>query len=357
MNTKTIFPQTQNITYLNTAACGLLSKNVWYQKHKDIEAFYHQGSAFLKDEDEIVYRTKDKIASIFNTDKDKVAITPNFSLAFNAVLDGIDTSASFLYLEEDYPSICIPIKKRGFKSKSLHITHTVEEDIYEYIAKYKPNFLALSQTQYLNGLHLQTTYFQKLKNDFPNLKILVDGTQYLGVEEFDFKNSGIDLMISSGYKWLNAGLGNCITMLSQALYEEVESKQVGANSLKDKGQNILKPMGFLEPGHYDMIAIKSLETALDLHYNKMGIARIQSRLQQLSKQAFEAFSAHKLLDEVVTQRLQHSTIFNLNINLDKFQDFEDANIKLSIRGGGIRVSFHYHNNKEDLEHLLKFLNP
>ncbi len=356
MNTKTIFPQTQNLTYLNTAACGLLSINVLEQKQKDIETFYQLGSDFLKAEDKIIDRTKGKIARIFNVDKLKVAITPNFSLAFNAVLDAIDKSATFLYLEEDYPSIRLPLKRRNFDCKSISISSQIEDDIYEHITKYKPNFFAVSKVQYLSGLHLETDFFKKLKQDFPNLKILVDGTQYLGVEAFDFKNSGVDLMISSGYKWLNAGLGNCIAMISEALLDELNSKQIGANSLIDKTRDASKPMGFLEPGHYDLIAIKSLETALDLHYNKIGIENIQNHLREVSEKAFETFKNYKLLDEFVSQRSQHSSIFNLKINENRLQDFEKANISLSKRGNGLRISFHYHNELEDLDQLLKIVN-
>ncbi|RRO25293.1 aminotransferase class V-fold PLP-dependent enzyme [Flavobacteriaceae bacterium 14752] len=356
MNTKTIFPQTQNSTYLNTAACGLLSKNVLEQKQKDNEAFYHQGSDFLKAEDEIIDRTKGLIASIFNVNRDKVAITPNFSLAFNAVLEAINKSASFLYLEEDYPSIHLPLKRRSFDCKSISISSKIEDDIYKHIAKYKPHFFAVSKVQYLSGLHLETDFFKNLKQDFPNLKILVDGTQYLGVEAFDFKNSGIDLMISSGYKWLNAGLGNCIAMLSEAMLDELDPKQIGANSLIDKTKEASKSMGFLEPGHYDLIAIKSLETALNLHYNQIGIENIENHLGQISRQAFEIFKDHKLLDEVVSERSQHSTIFNLNISQNRLQDFEKANISLSKRGKGLRISFHYYNELEDLNRLLKVVN-
>jgi len=356
MNTKTIFPQTQNNTYLNTAACGLISQNVLNQKQKDNELFYQHGSVFLIDEDEIISRVKQKIASIFSLNHNKVAITPNFSLAFNAVLDAIDKSSRFLYLQEDYPSIRLPIEKRGFRCKKIPIATELEESIYKHVAKYNPNFLAISKIQYLNGIHLQTDFFKNLKQDFPNLKILVDGTQYLGVEAFDFDYSGIDLMISSGYKWLNAGLGNAVIMMSDALFENLHSNQIGANSLIDKNKQTLKPMGFLEPGHYDLCAIKALETALELHYNQIGITPIESHLKNLSKRAFEDFKTQGLLDEVVSKRSQHSTIFNLKIASSRLKDFEEANIKLSKRGNGLRISFHYYNTLEDLSHFLEVVN-
>lgn len=355
MNIKSIFPQTQNKIYLNTPACGLISKKVKDQKIHDIQLFFDVGSGLMNHEDDIVYQTKHKIAGIFNAEIDKIGITPNFSLAFNSILDAMDYSATFLCLDEEYPSVVLPIQKRGFQYKSIPITAEIEKDICQNLRKHKPDVLALSKTQYLSGIHLETSFFQELKKDFPELKILVDATQYLGVEKFDFKNSGIDLLISSGYKWLNAGLGIAVVMMSDALYDVLDSKQVGSNSIKDKAKLSLKPTGFLEPGHYDLLPVKSLQTALDVHYDDIGMAWISPHLKKLSEQAFEAFKSRNLIHENVSKRKQHSSIFNLNISQDKFQDFEEANIILSKRGQGLRIGFHYHNTIDDLNHFLDVL--
>lgn len=355
MNSKIIFPQTKNQIYLNTAACGLMSSKVLEQKQRDTQLFFEQGSVFLKNEDDIVLQTKLKIAEIFNADVDRIGITPNFSLAFNSVLDAIDKSTTFLILDEDYPSVVLPIKQRKFPFKSIPITSQLENDIYQNVKMHKPDVLALSKVQYLSGIQLETSFFQDLKEEFPNLIILVDATQYLGVEEFDFKHSGIDLLISSGYKWLNAGLGNAIVMISEALYEKLKPKQIGSNSVKDKIQKTFKPMGFLEPGHYDMLPIKSLQTALALHYDEIGIKWISQYHKNISQKAFDAFKGLMLLDENVIKRQQHSSIFNLNISQDRFQDFEDANVILSKRGEGLRISFHYYNTIDDLNQFLDFL--
>lgn len=355
MNTKTIFPQTKNKIYLNTPACGLLSKKVMEQKIQDVQLFYELGSRLINEEDLIVSKVKHKIAHIFNTEVNRIGITPNFSLAFNAILDALDSSVSFLCLEEEYPSVALPIKSRGFNLKSIPISSEVENDIYQSVKTYKPDILALSKVQYLSGIHLETSFFQKLKKDFPDIKILVDATQYLGTEDFDFKQSGIDLLIASGYKWLNAGLGIAIVMMSNEFYQDLNPKQVGSNSIKDKVKQSLKPTGFLEPGHYDLLPIKSLQTALNLHYDEIGIDWISQHHQNLSKQAFEAFKSRKMLDDKVSKRLQHSSIFNLNISQDKFQDFEKANIILSKRGQGLRIGFHYHNTIDDLNRFLDFI--
>lgn len=357
LNIKSIFPVVENCTYLNTAASGLLSKPVLDFKQQDLQNFYEKGSGYLADEHEILHRTKTKISKIFNADVERIGITPNFSLAYNAVLDGLPPESSFLCIDEDYFSVIMPIKSRGFQHHSLPLTAEIEENIYQYIKSYKPDILAISIVQYLSGIKINIEFFAQLKQDFPDLKILVDATQYLGTEAFDFKESGIDLLISSCYKWLNAGFGNAIALISEQLYQDLKPKQVGSNSYADKDNLIQSSMGFLEPGHYDLSTVGALDVALDFHYKTIGIKTIESKVKTISKKAFSELEKLGLLEDKVIRRKSHSSIFMLNLSQDKFEDFERAKIILSKRGQGLRISFHYFNTFDDIEGLIQVLKP
>jgi selenocysteine lyase/cysteine desulfurase len=352
MNIKSYFPITKDITYLDTAARGLLSKQVYETKQEDIDFLYKQTYGYQDEEDLIVKDTKQHLSKIFNVHPFNIGISQNFSVAFNFVLDGLDKNNSVLMLDGDYPSVVLPIKSRKFKYSTLAISHDVEDRIYSFIQQNRPNVFALSLTQFLNGLHIRPSFLAKLKQDFPELLILADATQYLGVEPFDFEKSKIDLLISSTYKWLNAGFGSAVLFMSEVLKTKLSSHVIGANSLIDKTKSDSKPMGFLEPGHYDLNSIKSLKAALNLHYDIIGITSVYSKIQKLSQMAFEAFCSEHLLEETVVQRKFHSSIFNLNIHQDKFHFFEDENIYLSIRGKGLRLSLHYYNTQEDLERFM-----
>lgn len=355
LNIKSNFPQTENFTYLNTAASGLLSKTVLDFKLKDLQRFYQHGSGYLVDEHDILQRTRAKISKIFNANTERIGMTPNFSLAYNAILDSLPSDSSFLCLEDDYFSVVMPIKSRGFQHHSLPITADVESDIYDYVSRHKPDVLALSSVQYLSGIKIDTAFFSRLKQDFPRLKIFVDATQYLGTEKFDFKQSGIDLLISSCYKWINAGFGNALVLISEELFQALSPKQVGSNSYVDKVNLTQSPMGFLEPGHYDLNAIGALDTALGFHYNNIGIETIETQIKTVSEKAFDELKDFGLLEDKVLARTSHSSIFMLNISQDKFEDFQHANIILSKRGQGLRISFHYYNTFDDLERLIEVL--
>lgn len=352
MNIKSYFPITANTSYLDTAACGLISKNVYESKINDTNAQYNETFNYLQDEDKTVKDTKLLVSRIFNVDLSNIAIAQNFSLAFNIILDGLDKKLRFLMIENDYPSIVYPIKTRKFDYSVLPVSTNIEEEIYDFVKIHRPDVVAFSITQFLNGLHIAPSFLTRLKTDFPQLLIMADATQYLGVEEFDFNKSKIDLLISSCYKWLNAGFGSALIFVSDELKEHMESKFVGTNSLIDKTKMELKPMGFLEPGHYELSCIKSLQTALKLHYDHIGIDFIGGRVHELSKLAFEIFQSKGMLDEIVQHRDIHSSIFNLKINQSHLDTFTDEKIYVSKRGNGLRLSLHYYNTQEDLEHFM-----
>ena len=355
MDVKSFFPTTRDCTYLNTAACGLISKSVFKIKNEDNRFLFQQTPRYLNTEDSIVSETKSLISKIYNAAYSSIAITPNFSISFNHILDGIDSNLSFLCLENDYPSLIYPIKKRGFDLKTIPATHQIEEDIYAYIRSERPHIFALSITQFINGLHISPAFLKALKKDFPELLIIADATQYLGVEHLDFNNSGIDLLIASCYKWLNAGFGSSIVLMSEHLKPKVQSKTIGANSLIDKTKMKMRDMGFLEPGHFELNSIKSLQTALKLHYDKIGIDFISKKIKDLSGYAFERFEDLGLLDTTISKRNVHSSIFNLSINPSVLDRFEREKIHASQRGTGVRVSLHYYNTREDIEHFINVL--
>jgi selenocysteine lyase/cysteine desulfurase len=357
MNVKSFFPLTKHQTYLNTAASGLLPKPVFEEKQKDLNEFYEKGSGYLDKENQLISQTKEKIARIFNANDSRIAITPNFSLAYNAVLDALPETSVYLCLDEDYFSVVMPIKQKGLKYHSLPISHNVEEVIYDFVSKNHIDVLSLSMVQYLSGIKVNVEFFRQLKKDFPQLKILVDATQYLGTEAFDFEDSGIDLLISSCYKWLNAGYGNAITLMSETLYQEISPKQIGANSYFDKVDLKVSPMGYFEPGHYDLNSIVGLGRALEFHYEQIGIESIEKQICSLSVKAFEQLKSMDLIEEKVKHRGSHSGIFMLKVDQERFDEFKKAKIILSKRGQGLRISFNYFNTFDDLEQLIDFLKP
>lgn len=352
-NLRKPFPVLKQYTYLNTAASGLLPEKVFeFRQDHDLD-FLISASILKEKQGELLTGVRETVGSFFNCAPNRVALVPNFSYGFNNLLEGIDKSKSFLLLEEDYPSINWAVTSRDFKVFKAAINENIEANIEEALKNNKPDFFAFSVVQYITGIKLSIPFLKSLKQKFPDVVFIADGTQYCGTEIFDFDASGLDVMICSSYKWLNAGYGNAFMLFHESAPEKIAPKTSGFNSLQGKYKahegNFI---GRFEPGHQDTLNFGSLQVALRL-IKETGRELIEERVKNLSTLAKKEFSGMGLLQEMVEKREEHSSIFNIKGDDKLYNQLRGEDIICSQRGQGIRVSFHYFNTEEELEVLVK----
>lgn len=349
------FPVLNNYTYLNTANSGILSRDIadWRRDHDD--RFLEGGSQFRLKRDEFFLAGRNALAAIFYADPSHTFLVPNFSHGFNTVLNGLEGRKSFVLLKDDYPSINYAVAARGHLCIYTDPDELIEENLLRTVQHYRPEVLALSLVQYHTGIMVDLHFIRQLKKDFPELLIIADGTQLCGTGPFDFKNSGIDVLISSGYKWMLGGYGNAFVLLSayaaELLYKGYKSFALPPESfLKGRGTLSL----IFEPGHLDTLSFGTLFKSLEL-LKGMGMEAVSERITDLGAKARLAFEERGLLSQAVVNRKVHSSIFNLNLEAGILEKLEDNGIIVTSRGSGVRVSFHFYNTREDLAKLLRVI--
>lgn len=355
MNFSDQFPILDHYTYLNTANSGILSKSIadWRSAHD--REFMAGGSLFRLNQARILEEVKHNLSRFFHAKPENTFLVPNFSFGFNTFLEGLSGTQRFLLLQEDYPSINYPVQSRGFACDYAAIDENLEDNILEKIRLFRPTVFALSIVQYSSGIRIDFEFLKKIKGIFPELLIVGDGTQFCGTSNFDFEASGLDVLISSGYKWMLGGYGNGFLCMK----DEV-TKLLYTENQKSKGPSeaFLQHKGLLsfcfEPGHLDTLAFGSLNQGV-LLLEELGINFIESQIQMLSERAKAAFAERGLLSQSVLQRPGHTGIFNLSIGEKTYQKLQEANIICSARGKGIRVSFHFYNTVAELERLLEVI--
>lgn len=349
------FPVLQQCTYLNTANSGILSQSLFDWRRENDREFMISGSRFRLKQQEFLTTVKENLSRFFNARKDNTFLVPNFSFGFNVFLDGLPDNAHFLLLREDYPSVNYAVECRGFKCDYLPVSENLEAAILEQIKTAEPTVLAISLVQYISGILIDLNFLKALKEQFPNLLIVADGTQFCGTERFDFETSGIDVLISSGYKWMLAGYGNGFVFLKENIMNRIyQSQQSGALPTEPFLKDI-KPLSLcFEPGHQDTIAFGSLSQSV-LYLEELGFDFIESRIRQLSTRARAEFTLRGLLAPEVAAREKHSSIFNLIAGPGLQEKLEQANIVVSARGKGIRISFHFYNTDDELSRLLEVI--
>jgi len=349
------FPLLEQYTYLNTAASGLLPEEVLeFRQDHDLDLLV-SGSIMREQQGKVLARVREAVGGLFNCSPNRVALTPNFSYGFNTLMEGVSSSKKVLLLENDYPSINWAVESRGFQICYTRIDEFLEGNISEAMAEHRPDILALSLVQYINGIKVDLEFLSRLKMDYPDLLIFADGTQFCGTEDFDFEASGIDVLGASGYKWMNAGYGNAFFLFKEAVQGKVAPKSLGFNSLQGK----YKPqegsfIGRFEPGHQDTLNFGSLGAAIQL-IRKIGMTTIENNISTLTGEARSAFKKEDLLESSVVNRSLHSSIFNIKGDEKLFQQLNLSNIICSRRGEGIRISFNYFNTSNDLDKLMEVL--
>lgn len=354
-NLRKPFPILKQYKYFNTAASGLLSEKVFeFRQEHDLD-FLISGSLLKEKQGEILTDVREAVGSFFHCAPNRVALIPNFSFGFNTLLEGIDKNKKVLLLENDYPSINWAVTSRNFPVKFAVIDENLEKNIEDAFEKEQPDLFAFSLVQYINGIKIDPEFLKKLKMRYPETLLVADGTQFCGTESFNFDNSGLDVLIASCYKWLNAGYGNAFILFHEKAASYIAPRSSGFNSLQGKYKaqegNFL---GKFEPGHQDTLNFGSLKTALQL-MKEVGVDLVTERVQRWSALAKKEFSSQGLLEPMVEKRNAHSSIFNIKGDDRLFQFLRSKDIICAQRGAGIRLSFHYFNTEEELEYLFATL--
>lgn len=355
MNFSENFPILKSCTYLNTAYSGLLSKEIaqWRQQH-DAE-FMQGGSNFRINATAVINELRQNLSATFAIKMSNVFLTPNFSIAFHNILDGLEKDHRFLLLQEDYPSLNYPVKSKGFQFLEVPINASLEQNIIDGIESFKPSVFAFSMVQYINGIKMDINFIRKLKANFPDLILIADGTQFLGTETFDFEHSGLDALVGSGYKWLLGGYGNGYIFLSDELKEVLFSTEQNAdlpNAPFAVGRDALSLR--LEPGHLDSLSFGTLNQGI--HYlNSIGLANVANTNAALSGKARVALHAKGLIPDWIMERTAQSSIINIPLSQAMNTNLEKENILCAARGSGTRIAFHFYNTEEDLNRFLALI--
>lgn len=350
------FPITSNYVYLNTASCGLLSKSLVAWRHQHDQNLMNGGSLFRDLHKPHIREIRKSVGNFFSTSESNVALVPNFSFGMNSMMDGLPKGTKVLLLEGDYPSVSWPIENRGFELCYADINAQLEQNIAAAVEEYQPVVFAFSVVQYISGILIDLEFLKQLKSEYPNLLLIADGTQFLGTHNFNFEESAIDVIGGSNYKWMLAGYGNALFMIKDSVKKYIKPQTIGFNSADASfnKRNEIEFVGYLEPGHQDTLNYGSLGKSIEF-LSEIGMDSVERHLTELKIRAKAEFESLGLLQDMVAERANHSTIFNLKGDAELFQKLKENGIICSLRGKGIRVSFHLYNTLADLEKLIGLL--
>ena len=326
---------------MNTAYVGPMSTALQNFRAQQEEIYLKEGDHYKIKAYEDLEHGHAVMASFFNASRAQTFGVFNFSTGIRWVLDALPKNYRFLTLEEDYPSLRFAIEERGFSTATLPISEHLESEIDKQLSTGAFEVLAFSMVQYISGYKMDLDFLKKIKEKYPQVLLITDGTQFLGAHAFDFNNSPIDAVVASGYKWLLAGFGNGIIMLSDGF---LKHSLWSAQQFYDK----------IFTGHFDILATASIRFALQ-QLEEMDFDQLLKQKASLTSYFKTTLQEHQLLDSRKISQKQDSSIFSIPGDEKMYQALLDQNIRCAMRGSGIRFSVHFYNQEDDIHRLVDFL--
>ncbi|TDS14091.1 aminotransferase class V-fold PLP-dependent enzyme [Sphingobacterium paludis] len=355
MHFKQYFDIPQGINYLNTPGNGLVPTQVHAWRAQREQAFFEPDSLLRNQQGELIQSVREAIGQAFDVNSQQVFCTPNFSFGYSTLLDRLPADTKFLLLDEDYPSLNYPVINRRFPHQHVVVDADLETHIWEAFKQFKPDVFALSIVQYISGMKIDLDFIKELKQAYPNVLIIGDGTQYLGTEPFSFNTSGFDALGGSGYKWLMSGFGNGFLLLSEQFMRALEKGLTQVPRPQEamwEQKSILQT--FFEPGHQDTLSHGTLGESSKF-LTQLGFEQIRNHIQHLSQFAHEELAGRHLLLPEIAARESRSSLINIQLPQVHYQSLMDAGIMCFPRGSGIRIGLHLYNTEEDVQHLLEHI--
>ena len=367
--------------YLDNAATTFPKPQVVYDRvdwvQRNIAVNVGRGSySIAREAEDIVVNAKRRLASLVKLNAtDGIFFTPSATVAANEIIGGIQwDSLKNVYVSPfEHNAVMRPLEqmkmKYGFNVFVLPFDGKTQalklEEMNRLFSVHEPDYVFLNHVSNVTGYILPLETISKAVKKY-NGKVIVDGSQSLGLLDYDLSKTQIDYLIFAGHKNLYSswGIGGFIKLSDDELQPYI-SGGTGSDSLN------LRMTGF-EAGSSNIIAISSLEESLKW-LNDTGIDSIQQKKKELTNKLIE-----KLLDAdadlyIPDDTCNHTSVISFNVDgyepsevgmiLD--QDFDIAVrtgfhcaplvhqlIGTDKRMGTVRASVGYFNTEEDIDRLI-----
>ncbi len=342
-------------TYLDTAKDGLLSKII-FEKISKIRKESWEDITTARD----LFITKgvnvvrNSAAKFLNCAESEVCLVNSFSVGFNFILPSLTPWKKVLILENDYPSLYMPLGLRDFEIHSVQPDENMSfhaERIILEADDFKPDIIAVSHVQYTTGFKCDIEVLGKYCKA-NNIIFIVDATQSLGCVPLDMQKLDVDILAASTYKWMCAGHGAGILYVSEKLQEKINFKIGYYEAFLEFGyewktkQNLKN----LEAGHKDLYAFYRLGFALDDMLNKdMNQVLEHNRSLVLKLRNILHTSGYDVISNYSKEHLAGILVVKENEELMKKLD--KNNIIATHRAKSLRFSCHFYNDESDLDQL------
>jgi len=369
---RSLFPATEKLAYLNSAAVSPLPTTAVDAVRSQLEDVAHHGAANYLEWVATKGRARALIAGMLKVAPENVAFMRNTSDGFAAVASGIEWQQgdNIVSFAGEFPANFYAwrrVRDRFGVELRLVAESNGRVDLDELVSLIDTNtkIVAISAVQYASGFNADLERLARAAHAVDAL-FAVDIIQALGARGFDLPALGVDVASGSSHKWLCAPEGCGILYVSDEARNRVDPTFVGWISVEtpwnfDDREQPFKPNALAwESGTGCSSLFYGLEQSARL-LTETGLDRIDTYLIELTDYLCELLAGKNY--DVVSSRTpgERSSIVAIRhrdngIPADEIaKRLEEEGIVVSARLDRVRISPHFYNNREDIERFVAAL--
>jgi selenocysteine lyase/cysteine desulfurase len=364
-----LMPVVSRWAYLDHAAVSPLSRpaadaiSVWLrQATSDGDACWGEWAAAVEN-------TRRLAAELIHAQPSEIALVPNTTFGLNVVARGFPWRAgdNVVAPENEFPSnlyAWMSLADSGVQTRLVPVEHG-RLDIQRLIdaCDERTRLIAVSWVGYASGWRIDVAELCRAAHE-RNVLVMLDAIQGLGVFPLDVVETGVDFLAADGHKWLLGPEGAGIFYLRGEHLPLLKSVQSGWNSVvgrHDFTHIEWKPReeaARFEGGTQNMVGCIGLGASLEM-LRSFGVSSnaspVAEAILQLAGDARTMLLGHDAEVLSPCERGHDSGILTFRVPGRDPHELRKrclaAGVALSVRGGGIRMSMHGYNNRDDLERL------
>ena len=321
---------------------------------------------------------RQKFGSLINAPASQIAITPSASYGLKAAIENLPKNSGnhSVVMKYEFPSDHYTIAKWSEKNNQELKVISPPQTLVNRGKEWNDHLLdainddttavVLAPLHWADGTLFDLKRIGK-KCKETNTRLIVDGTQSVGIVPVDISEHNIDALVCASYKWLLGPYSLAVAYYSESYNngEPIEDSWMNRANAEDFA-NLSNFTDEYRPGaaRYNMgettspIHLRMLAQALDT-ITSWGVENLRAYTRELIEPLLVYLRKNNLWVEDDEYRASHLLGFTLPAfanKTDVMQELQKRKVFVSLRGDNIRVSSHVYNDADDIGVLVEALN-
>jgi selenocysteine lyase/cysteine desulfurase len=356
------FPAATNYVYLNCAGGAPMSDIAANEGKRFYDEMLSGGDTYWNQWLDRKENVRIKLAEFIHAQPEEVAFTTNTSHGMVQVAEMLEGVGDVLTMHDEFPSTTYPFIHKGFNltfvmpENGVYSLEAIERSITP-----ETRIIVSSFIQYNTGFKQDIVALGELCRKY-NLIYVVNATQGMGSFSINVTKAKPDFMVFTCLKWTLAGYGIGGLYIDKKWLGKIPFPAAGWRSAENPGlmnnrELIIKTdASATEVGCAHFPTIFALGGALDL-LNSIGKENICHHILELNVYLEQQLNEMKIpiLSPTKPEFRSGITIIKVDDPKTVVEKLFEKRIFVSVRGEGVRISFHIFNNRSDVDSLIEGL--